>query len=232
MRSKWLYGHGGKRLWDIIGAGLSLLLAALPLAVCMLLIRRESPGAPALLGQWRVGRGGRPFRLWKLRTMVGDAESDGRPRFAAARDARLTPIGAWLRSWHADELPQLWNVLRGDMSLVGPRPERPAFVAEFRRQIPGYDLRHQLRPGLTGWAQVNLGYTAELEGARAKLRYDLEYLRAAGWRLDWRIWCRTWEVSRRSLRRHRFHAARALTGAGPRSMTGAGPRSAHSGGRP
>ncbi|MGH9393225.1 MAG: sugar transferase [Terriglobales bacterium] len=192
------YRGGGKRLWDLLGAALSLTLAALPLGLCLLLIWRESPGAP-LIRQWRVGRGGRPFRMWKLRTMRADAEADGHPRFASPHDERVTPMGGWLRSWHGDELPQLWNVLRGDMSLVGPRPERPEFAALFAAAIPGYRERHRLRPGLTGWAQVACGYAADLDSTRAKTRLDLEYLAAASWRLDWRIWCATWRVSRRSL---------------------------------
>ncbi|MGH9480407.1 MAG: sugar transferase, partial [Terriglobales bacterium] len=202
--ARWSYGNGGKRTWDLAGAAASLLLAALPLAVCMVLIRRESPG-PALLAQWRLGRDGRPFRLWKLRTMRVEAEADGRARFARPGDARLTRIGAWLRAWHADELPQLWNVLRGDMSLVGPRPERPAFARRFARDIPGYRRRLEVRPGLTGWAQVNAGYAAGAAGARCKLRYDLDYLARAGWRLDWRVWQLTWDVAGRSLARHRRH---------------------------
>jgi len=194
-----LYWHGGKRLWDVLGAAVSLAMALIPLGVCMLLIKWESPG-PALIRQWRVGRGGYLFRLWKLRTMYADAERDGRPRFAARHDARMTRIGRWLRAWHGDELPQLWNVLRGDMSLVGPRPERPQFASGFALAIPDYVARHQLRPGLTGWAQVECGYASDLASTRAKTQWDLRYLAAACWRLDWRIWCATWTVSRNGLR--------------------------------
>lgn len=208
----WLYHRGGKRLWDLAGAGLSLALAAVPLAVCVVLIRRESPG-PGLIGQWRVGRNGRMFRLWKLRTMGCDAEADGRARFATDGDARVTRIGAWLRAWHGDELPQLWNVLRGEMSLVGPRPERPCFVARYRDTIPGYDCRHWVRPGITGWAQVNLGYARDLASTRVKTAYDLEYLQSAGWRRDWEIWGRTWRVAGGSLRRHRHRQAHAASSA-------------------
>ncbi|HXE31990.1 MAG TPA: sugar transferase [Terriglobales bacterium] len=203
---KWIYWHGGKRLWDIAGAFLCLLLALLPLGVCMLLIRWETPG-PALLGQVRVGLHGRVFRLWKLRTMRHDAEGDGRPRFALESDPRATRVGAWLRAWHGDELPQLWNVLCGDMSLVGPRPERPCFVERFRDEIPDYDRRHCIRPGITGWAQVNTGYAGDCAATRIKTRFDLAYLQTAGWNRDWRIWCLTWRVAGASLRRHRAHRA-------------------------
>lgn len=212
--ARWSYRNGGKRLWDLAGAALSLALAALPLTACIVLIRRESPG-PALIAQWRLGRAGRPFRLWKLRTMRMEAEADGRARFASPGDQRLTRIGAWLRAWHADELPQLWNVLRGDMSLVGPRPERPAFARRFEQEIPGYRRRWQMRPGLTGWAQVNAGYAAGIEGARHKLRYDLDYLDRAGWQLDWRIWQLTWDVAGRSLARHRRRCRLQRTAALP-----------------
>ncbi|HWG36576.1 MAG TPA: sugar transferase [Terriglobales bacterium] len=194
-----LYWHGGKRVWDVTGAALGLALALIPLAICMVLIKLESPG-PALIRQWRVGRGGFLFRLWKLRTMRPDAEIDGLPRFAARRDPRTTRMGGWLRAWHGDELPQLWNVLRGDMSLVGPRPERPQFASGFALAIPNYVARLRLRPGLTGWAQVECGYASDLASTRAKTDWDLKYLGAASWRLDWRIWCATWAVSRHGLR--------------------------------
>lgn len=208
-----LYRWGGKRLWDIVGAALSLGLAAPPLAVCMVLIRMETPG-PALIGQWRLGRGGRRFRLWKLRTMHADAERCG-PCFAAEHDPRITRIGGWLRAWHGDELPQLWNVLCGQMSLVGPRPERPHFAAQYARAIPGYHRRHSVRPGLTGWAQVYLGYAASLEAARQKTALDLAYLDQAGWALDWHIWCRTWVVARQSLRRRRAALASGTAAGAP-----------------
>lgn len=203
--SEFLYRWGGKRLWDIVGAAFSLLLAAAPLAVCMILIRWETPG-PALIAQWRVGRGGRPFRLWKLRTMRADAERSG-PSFASEHDPRVTRIGGWLRAWHGDELPQLWNVLCGQMSLVGPRPERPHFAAQYARAIPGYDRRHAVRPGITGWAQVHLGYAANLKATRQKTAYDLAYLESAGWARDWHIWCQTWVVALQALRRRGAKAA-------------------------
>jgi len=208
-----LYCCGGKRLWDLLGAAASLLLAAVPLAACMVLIRMETPGA-ALIGQWRVGRGGRPFRLWKLRTMRADAERGTGPCFAAERDPRVTRIGGWLRAWHGDELPQLWNVLRGEMRLVGPRPERPDFAARFQRVIPGYERRHTVRPGITGWAQVHCGYAATLDATRLKTRYDLAYLELAGWSCDWRICCRTWVVASAALRRRR-HIERRTRGRAP-----------------
>ena len=193
------YARHGKALFDRLLASMVLVLT-LPLWVAAAVwVAAVSPG-PLLLGQWRIGRGGRRFRMWKLRTMDCDAEADGCARFAAPRDHRVIRGGHRLRAWHLDELPQLWNVVRGEMALVGPRPERPVFVAFFRGAIPGYAHRHALRPGLTGWAQLRLGYCRSLTGARRKTRLDLAYLARLSWRVDLAVLVRTpWCVARRAL---------------------------------
>jgi len=173
----------GKRCFDIV-ISLSLLLFTLPLMLLTwLLIILESPG-PALYRQERAGLGGRPFVLLKFRSMVANAENDGKAQWARTKDPRVTRVGAIIRKLRIDELPQLLNVLRGDMSFVGPRPERPAFVAHFAEQIPFYAERHCVKPGITGWAQINYPYGASLEDARNKLSYDLYYVKNHGLFLD------------------------------------------------
>jgi lipopolysaccharide/colanic/teichoic acid biosynthesis glycosyltransferase len=134
-------------------------------------------GRPILFGQRRMGRGGAPFKLIKFRTMAQDAEADGPPRWAGRRDPRVTRVGRFLRRTRLDELPNVVNVLRGEMSLVGPRPERPEFVAQLEREIPFYRTRLLVRPGLTGWAQVNYPYGDSVHGALEKLEYDLYYVK-------------------------------------------------------
>lgn len=162
-----------KRAFDIVVSGF-LLLVTLPALLCIALaVRLTSPG-PVLYRQQRVGRDGRLFDMLKFRTMRADAESQTGPVFARAGDPRRTRVGEWLRSYSLDELPQLYNVLRGDMSLVGPRPERPVFVQEFRTTIPRYFERHKVRSGITGWAQVNgLRGDTPLE---ERTRYDIHYV--------------------------------------------------------
>jgi len=176
---------GVKRLIDVL-ASVAGLLALTPLfAVVALLIRRDSPG-PVFYKQTRVGRRGEPYQLYKFRSMRQDAEAGG-IKWAEQEDPRITGIGRWIRKWRVDELPQLINVLKGEMSLVGPRPERPAFVQQLRRMIPYYDLRHTVRPGLTGWAQIRFRYAASIEDAHVKLQYDLYYLKNLSVGLDCRI---------------------------------------------
>jgi sugar transferase (PEP-CTERM system associated) len=172
-----------KRAVDITA---SLLLLALTLPLMMgvgILIKLDSRG-PVLYRQQRVGRYGELFTLLKFRSMRVDAESEGAPRWAAKRDSRITRVGALIRSTRIDELPQLLNVLHGEMSLIGPRPERPHFVGQLSQVIPFYNERNYVKPGITGWAQVNFPYGASIEDAREKLSYDLYYVKNRSTFLD------------------------------------------------
>ena len=171
---------------DYVLATLLLLMAAPVLLLSAALVKLTSRG-PALYTQKRLGLNGRPFAIYKLRTMFHDCERTTGPRWAVPGDARITSVGRWLRFTHLDELPQLWNVLRGEMSLVGPRPERPEIVAQLQEVIPNYARRLLLRPGLTGLAQVQLPADLNLECVRRKLTYDLFYLEHLGLGLDLRI---------------------------------------------
>ena len=170
-----LFNRALKRGVDLAGAGLGLVLAAPVIAVLAALIKRESPGGTVLFRQERVGAGHRLFTLYKLRTMAPDAPAaDHAAVSTAARDPRLLRLGPFLRRWNLDELPQFWNVLRGDMSLVGPRPERPYHVERLADAIPHYLPRHLVKPGMTGWAQVN-----GLRGGRAleqRIQHDIYYI--------------------------------------------------------
>ncbi len=163
-----------KRLFDI-GASLIVLIVTLPLLIIGALCVVLGSKGPVFYRQTRVGRYGAPYAIAKLRTMRTDAEADGKAQWAQENDPRITAVGRFLRRTRIDELPQLWNVLKGEMSFVGPRPERPEFVASLEAQIPFYAERHMVKPGLTGWAQVNYPYGASVEDARAKLEYDLYY---------------------------------------------------------
>ncbi len=164
-----------KRAFDLLASVLVLAVASPVLLSGMLAICWEGPG-PVLYRQERVTQGGRHFRILKLRTMRVNAEANGAV-WAATKDDRITRVGAFLRRTRIDELPQLVNVLRGEMSFVGPRPERPVFVAELARQIPLYNERHMVKAGLTGWAQINYPYGASVDDARSKLSYDLYYVK-------------------------------------------------------
>jgi len=175
-----------KRAIDILFALPGLLVAAPVVAVLAVLVKLTSKG-PAFYVQERVGKHGRVFKIVKLRTMVQDAESRTGPVWASAHDPRETPLGSVLRRTHLDELPQLWNVLKGDMSLIGPRPERPVFVEEFKQQIPRYTDRLAVRPGITGWAQVNHVYDQSVDDVRRKVEFDREYIRRMGWGIDLKI---------------------------------------------
>jgi lipopolysaccharide/colanic/teichoic acid biosynthesis glycosyltransferase len=182
-----------KRLMDLLLASIGLLLALPFLLIAAIMIKLDSQG-PVLFVQWRVGWMGRPFRLLKLRSMRHDAESDGKPQWASVGDPRSTQVGRILRRLRLDELPQIVNILRGEMSFVGPRPERPEFVEELSTSIPFYHLRHYVLPGITGWAQVKYPYGASVEDARRKLQFDLYYIRNASPWLDLRIVLRTLQV--------------------------------------
>jgi sugar transferase (PEP-CTERM system associated) len=186
LKVSWLiYGDGYrqgwlrsfvKRLFDI-SATATLLVFTLPIMAIMALSIAIESGGPVIYRQDRVGRGGRKFTLLKFRSMGLDAEKDGRPSWAVANDARVTRVGRFMRRTRIDELPQLINVLRGEMSLVGPRPERPEFVAMLTEQIPFYAVRHSVKPGITGWAQVRYSYGSTIEHAVKKLEYDLYYVK-------------------------------------------------------
>lgn len=178
LRVTTLLNSGIKRAVDIFGALVGLALSTPVMLFLAILIKKESPG-PIIYRQVRTGRHGHTFTIYKLRSMRVDAESQG-AQWAVAGDPRRLKIGAFMREWNLDELPQFWNVLIGDMSLVGPRPERPELIAKFEREIPHYNPRHEVRPGLTGWAQVNglRGNTSLVE----RINYDLYYIE------NWSIW--------------------------------------------
>jgi exopolysaccharide biosynthesis polyprenyl glycosylphosphotransferase len=165
-----------KRLFDIVAA-IVILLFTLPLmTAAAVAIKLDSPG-PVFYRQQRIGRFGKPFTILKFRSMTADAEACGKPRWTQQQDPRITPVGRFIRASRIDELPQLANILRGEMSLVGPRPERPHFVRQLEQAIPFYRQRAYVKPGLTGWAQVNYPYGASVEDARQKLAYDLFYVK-------------------------------------------------------
>jgi len=170
-----------KRLSDIFLGLIGTLVFLILLPFIALAITLDCPG-PIFYRQARLGRGGRPFRVWKLRTMVPNAEDDGKAQWAKEDDDRITRVGKLLRKTRLDELPQVLNVLRGEMSIIGPRPERPEFIAELQEQIPFYRTRLCVKPGLTGWAQVHYGYGNSVEDALVKLQYDLYYIR------HWSLW--------------------------------------------
>lgn len=170
------YRRATKRVFDIVFSVLLLVLTAPLMVVTALLITWES-GAPILYRQERVGLYGRTFHVVKFRSMRTDAEKDGTPRWASTTDDRVTPVGRMIRKLRIDELPQLFNVLSGDMSLVGPRPERPFFVNKLTQELPYYAVRHSVKPGISGWAQVRYHYGASVEDAAEKLQYDLYYVK-------------------------------------------------------
>jgi exopolysaccharide biosynthesis polyprenyl glycosylphosphotransferase len=174
-----LFNRALKRCVDLVGAVVGLLVSMPLMAICGALIYIESPG-PILYRQMRVGKNGKTFWIIKLRSMRLDAEAEGGAQWAKKADPRRLRIGAFMREWNLDEVPQFWNVLLGEMTLVGPRPERPELIAAFQEQIPHYNARHSSRPGITGWAQVNglRGDTSLTE----RVRYDLYYLE------NWSLW--------------------------------------------
>lgn len=172
-----------RRLISITISLIGLVLTAPLMPFLMLLIKLDSKG-PVFYTQTRVGKGGRLFKVVKFRTMRQDAEASSGPKWAGNNDPRVTRVGKFLRSSRLDEIPQLWCVLKGDMAFVGPRPERPEFIAWLSKEIPYYGVRHMVRPGLTGWAQVRYKYGSTVEDAREKLQYDLFYIKNASIGLD------------------------------------------------
>jgi len=192
LRKSWLIFSDGfyvsrgtlfaKRLLDLLAAGIGLLLALPFMVLVALAVRLDSPG-PVFFRQHRVGRGGREFTLWKFRSMRTDAEKNGAV-WAVQGDPRVTRVGRFIRTTRLDELPQLWNVLVGDMSLVGPRPERRLFVGQLTERIPLYEQRLVVRPGLTGWAQIKAPYASSFEESLEKLKFDLYYIKNLSLFLD------------------------------------------------
>jgi exopolysaccharide biosynthesis polyprenyl glycosylphosphotransferase len=203
LKSSWLiYGRGFpqgwarravKRAFDVVMASILLVVAMPVMVVAAIAIFLES-GRPIIFRQERVGLGGRSFRLLKFRSMQPDAEKDGVPRWASDSDPRITAVGQLLRRARIDELPQLFNVLRGEMSFVGPRPERPFFVAQLTEQVPFYGARHSVKPGVTGWAQVRYSYGASVEDSVRKLELDLYYVKNHSLLLDLVILVKTVRV--------------------------------------
>ena len=179
-----------KRASDLIVATAGIILSAPLMVLVSILIKLESRG-PVLFRQQRVGQDGNPFTVLKFRTMRVDAEQESGPVWATPEDPRITRIGKWLRLTRIDEIPQMLNVLAGQMSFVGPRPERPFFVDELSQTIKFYPLRLSVKPGVTGWAQVNLAYAASIEDTMEKLRFDLYYIKNMSLLFDINIIART-----------------------------------------
>jgi sugar transferase (PEP-CTERM system associated) len=182
-----------KRLFDLLVSAAMLVICLPIMLLTALLIKLESPG-PVLYRQERVGQGSRNFTILKFRSMCVDAEKDGKPRWAGQNDSRVTLTGRFIRRTRIDELPQIFNVFVGDMSFVGPRPERPYFVQDLAQKIPYYGVRHTVKPGITGWAQVRYSYGATDEDARHKLQYDLYYVKNHSLFLDLMILFQTAQV--------------------------------------
>jgi sugar transferase (PEP-CTERM system associated) len=182
-----------KRLFDVLASALLLILTGPIIAIGALLVILDSKG-PAFYKQLRVGLFGEEFYIVKLRTMRTDAEIAGKAVWAEKDDPRITRLGRWLRKLRVDELPQSWNVLKGDMSFVGPRPERRQFVEDLEQQLRFYGERHMVKPGITGWAQINYPYGASIEDARNKLEYDLYYAKNYSPFLDLLIMIQTLRV--------------------------------------
>ena len=179
-----------KRILDVVVSAV-VLAVGLPLWLGVAALVKLTSEGPAIYRQTRTGQHGRPFTMYKFRTMQDDAERHTGPVWAQKGDSRYTPVGPWLRALRIDEIPQLWNVLKGEMSLVGPRPERPYFVDKLAREIPLYSRRHRVQPGITGLAQVKWRYDQDLEDVRQKLKYDLFYIENMSLRMDFQILLQT-----------------------------------------
>jgi len=205
LHPSWIFFSDGFRLSGVaqyskraldLAAGVLIFLVAWPfmLLVAAAIMLESGGKGPVLFHQVRVGLNGRQFRVHKFRSMRTDAEADGVARWATKNDNRITRVGAVIRKTRLDELPQVFNVLRGEMSLVGPRPERPEFVEQLEKEIPFYAERHRVKPGLTGWAQLSYPYGATINDARNKLEFDLYYVKNASAFLDLIILLETVEV--------------------------------------
>jgi len=178
-----------KRVIDLIAIALVLPLVMVIAVITAIAIKLESPGA-VFFWQKRVGMNGKVFNMLKFRSMTSDSEKDG-SQFAQSNDMRVTRIGKFIRKFRVDEIPQLWNVVRGEMSIIGPRPEQESFVNEFNKSIPNYSLRHMVMPGITGLAQTEQGYVADAEATITKLEYDLYYIKNMSLMTDLQITLKT-----------------------------------------
>ena len=179
-----------KRVGDCIIASILMMLFSPFFLVCYIAVKRED-GGPVIFKQERIGRFGRPFYIYKFRSMRLDAEKKGPALYAGGKDKRLTKIGKFLREHHLDELPQLWNVFCGDMSFIGPRPERKFYIDKIMERDPRYRFLYQIRPGVTSYATLYNGYTDTIEKMLRRLRYDLFYLQHRSWWLDFKILIKT-----------------------------------------
>ena len=179
-----------KRVGDCIIASILMMLFSPLFLVCYIAVKREDVG-PVIFKQERIGRFGRPFYIYKFRSMRLDAEKKGPALYAGGKDKRLTKIGKFLREHHLDELPQLWNVFCGDMSFIGPRPERKFYIDKIMERDPRYRFLYQIRPGVTSYATLYNGYTDTIEKMLRRLRYDLFYLQHRSWWLDFKILIKT-----------------------------------------
>ncbi len=179
-----------KRLFDIVCSILGLIILS-PVYLIIYIGLKFSTKGPAIFVQERIGKGGRPFNIYKFRTMIVNNEQNGIPQLAEANDDRLTPFGRFLRAHHLDELPQLWNVLKGDMSFIGPRPERKYFIDQIMERDSRYEELYKIRPGLTSYATLYNGYTDTMEKMLRRLELDLYYLEHRSWWFDLKIICKT-----------------------------------------
>ena len=179
-----------KRIWDCIVAAVLMIVFSPLFLICYIAVKREDGGA-AIFKQERIGRFGRPFYIYKFRSMRLDAESMGPQLYAGGRDVRLTKIGRFLREHHLDELPQLWNVFCGDMAFIGPRPERKFYIDQIIKHDPRYQFLYQIRPGVTSYATLYNGYTDTMDKMLRRLRYDLFYLQHRSWWFDFKILVKT-----------------------------------------
>ncbi len=180
-----------KRWFDFLFSLICLILSSPLFLICYIVIRRDDPSGPVFYKQERIGRFGRPFTIYKFRSMIVNAEENGPELYNATEDKRLTKAGKFLRNHHLDELPQLWNVFKGDMSFVGPRPERKFYIDQIMKHDCRYKFLYQIRPGVTSYATLYNGYTDTMEKMLKRLEMDLDYLKRRSWWEDAKIMCLT-----------------------------------------
>lgn len=180
-----------KRWFDFIFSLICLILSSPLFLICYIVIRRDDASGPVIYKQERIGRFGRPFTIYKFRSMIVNAEENGPELYNTTEDKRLTKAGKFLRSHHLDELPQLWNIVKGDMSFVGPRPERKFYIDQIMKQDCRYKYLYQIRPGVTSYATLYNGYTDTMEKMLKRLEMDLDYLKRRSWWEDFKIMCLT-----------------------------------------